>query len=495
MRPRLRVLAFVALLLSAPAAGTAQPPAHSAPPIAPAEYRARRDTLAARLGDGVVVAFGAREPMASWPAFRQLPGFAYLTGFAEPDAVLVLTLRGGRAAGQLFVQLPDARYQLYVGIPADSAAVARETGLARRDMAALRPALDSLARAGLPFHVVRDVGSGDAAGRDTVTLGATFLRDLARAHTGLAVRDAQPALDRMRARKSPAELALLRRAIAITDSAHLAALRAVRPGATERQAQGAIEHAFLRHGAEGPAFASIVGSGPNATTLHYTRNDRTMRAGDVVVMDVGASYGGYAADVTRTVPVGGRWTPEQRAVYAVVREAQDAAERAARVGARWAAAQAAADSVVARGLARLGLIESADAEFDAPWAAQCAAVARLCKQFALFLPHGLGHGIGLEVHDPAMWGFDDRTLRDGDVFTIEPGVYVNPELLKLLPDTPRNRAMLARVRPVVERYAHVGVRIEDDFLVTTRGLERLSRAPREADEIEAAMARARGPLP
>jgi hypothetical protein len=165
------------------------------------------------------------------------------------------------------------------------------------------------------------------------------------------------------------------------------------------------------------------------------------------------------------------------------------------VGAPWAAAQAAADSVVARGLARLGLIESADAALDAPWAEQCAERPRLCKQYALFLPHGLGHGIGLEVHDPAMYYFDDRTLRDGDVFTIEPGIYVNPEVLRLLPDTPRNRALAARVRPAVERYRHVGVRIEDDYLVTRRGLERLSRAPREIAEIEAAMSATRALVP
>jgi Xaa-Pro aminopeptidase len=220
------VTTVLALAPAAPAGG--QP---AVPHIALAEYQARRDSLAARLGDGVVVAFGAREPMAAWQPFRQLPGFAYLTSFAEPDAVLVLRLRGGRATGQVYVQVPDARYQLYVGIPAESASVARETGLARRDIAALRPALDSLARAGLPFHVARDVGSGDAAGRDTVTLGASFLRDLARAHPGLRVGDAQPVLDRLRARKSPAEVALLRRAIAATDSGHAAALRAVRPGA------------------------------------------------------------------------------------------------------------------------------------------------------------------------------------------------------------------------------------------------------------------------
>ena len=474
----------------APRAGGAQ-----AVPLA--EYRARRDSLAARMDSGVVVAFGAREPLAHWMPFRPLAGFRYLTNFAEPDAVLVLVKRGGRLVSSVFVDPPDARYQLYVGIPADSASVARETGLARRDMAELRPALDSLARAGLPFYALRDFTSSDAAERDTLTLGASFLRGLAAAHPGLVVRDAHEIVDRLRARKSARELALLRRAIAVTDDAHRAALRAVRPGANEREVQATIEAAFLTGGGEGPSFASIVGSGPNSTTLHYMKNSRVMQAGEVVVMDIGASYEGYAADVTRTVPVSGRFTPEQRAVYQIVRDAQTAAERASRVGASADAWQAAADSVVARGLARLGLVESPDAEFDAPWAEQCRDRPRLCKQYALFLPHGLGHGIGLEVHDPAMYYYDDRTFKDGDVFTIEPGVYVNPELLRLLPDTPRNRRMAQRIRPAVDRYRHVGVRIEDDYIVTAKGLEWLSRAPREIAEIEAAMAKGadRAPVP
>jgi Xaa-Pro aminopeptidase len=485
-----RLLATLSLACALTTARTAD-----AQPLPLAEYQARRDSLAAHLDSGVVVAFGAREPVALWTAYRPLPAFRYLTSFAEQDAVLVLVKQGGRLRSTVFVQPPDARYQLYVGIPADSATVARETGLARRDMRALRPMLDSLVRAGLPLYTLRDFASGDAAGRDTVTLGARFVEQLAAAHPGLAVRDAHPILDRLRARKSPRELALLRRAIEITDRAHAAAFRAVRPGANERQLQAVIESTFLMAGAEGPSFASIVGSGPNATQLHYMRNDRVMRAGDMVVMDIGASFEGYAADVTRTVPVTGRFTAEQRAVYQIVRDAQRAAESLAKPGAPWASLQAAADSVTAHGLARLGLIESADATFDAPWAGQCTASARLCRQLALFIPHGLGHGIGLEVHDPAHYYLDDRTLRPGDVFTIEPGIYVNPELLRLLPDTPRNRAMLARIRPVIERYRHVGVRIEDDYAVLRDGVERLSRAPREAAEIEAAMARGGAVVP
>ncbi len=185
----------------------------------------------------------------------------------------------------------------------------------------------------------------------------------------------------------------------------------------------------------------------------------------------------------------GRFSADQRAIYEIVLEAQKAAEQKAKVGSSSVEWQAAADSVVARGLAKLGLIESPDAEFDAPWARQCTGRARLCKQFALWLPHGLGHGIGLEVHDPAMYYEGNRVFGEGDVFTIEPGIYVNPEVLKLLPDTPKNRAFLAKVRPAVARYANTGVRIEDDYVVTSKGLERLSLAPREIPEIEAAMAK------
>ncbi len=453
------------------------------------EYQARRAALADAIDSGVVLAFGVREPITHWGQLRQLPAVRYLTNFEEPDAVLLLVDRGGSLTSYIFTSPVDSRYQLYVGIPADSATIARETGLVRRPMTALRPMLDSLVGGGLPLYTLRDFGSEDASGRDTVTLGARFVADLVAAHPGLAPRDAHPIVDSLRARKSPTEMQLLRKAIAITDDAHRAAMAAIRPGMVERSVQGVIERAFLEGGAEGPGFSSIVGSGPNSTTLHYAKNERTMRPGEVVVMDIGASYEGYSADVTRTVPVNGHFSADQRAIYEIVLEAQKAAEQKAKVGSSSVEWQAAADSVVARGLAKLGLIESPDAEFDAPWARQCTGRARLCKQFALWLPHGLGHGIGLEVHDPAMYYEGNRVFGEGDVFTIEPGIYVNPEVLKLLPDTPKNRAFLAKVRPAVARYANTGVRIEDDYVVTSKGLERLSLAPREIPEIEAAMAK------
>jgi len=145
--------------------------------------------------------------------------------------------------------------------------------------------------------------------------------------------------------------------------------------------------------------------------------------------------------------------------------------------------------VVARGVARLGITEGVDATFDPPWADQCTARPVACTQAFLYMAHGLGHGIGLEVHDmPHPWK-DAGAFAPGDVFTIEPGIYVSRKLLEILPDTPKNRAMIAKVRPAVERYADIGIRIEDDYLITPRGVEWLSRAPREIAEIEAEMAR------
>lgn len=455
--------------------------------IEPAEYTARRDSLAARLGSGVLVAFGAPSPTGV-ARQSQLPAFRWLTGFLEPDAALVLQLRDGRASGTVFLQPRDPRRALYDGFPPDSAAVARTTGLAARSIAALGPMLDSLAGPGPTIWTLRDYAGNDYADSDSLTRGAVFMRAFAERHPGLTLRDAHPTVDSLRARKSPGELALLRRAIDVTVAAQRDAMRAIRPGMWEYQVEALFAAAFRRTGGDGPAFGSIVGSGPNSTQYHYEANTRQMRAGDVVVMDVGAGWSGYAADVTRTVPVSGRFTAEQRTVYRIVREAQRAAERVAGPGASYQAWRDTARAVVARGVARLGLTEGVDATFDPPWADQCPREPVRCTQSFLYMAHGLGHGIGLEVHDPPHPWKDTGSFAPGDVFTIEPGIYISTRLLDILPDTPKNRAMIARVRPAVERYHDIGIRIEDDYAITPTGVEWLSRAPREPEEIEAAVA-------
>ena len=237
--------------------------------------------------------------------------------------------------------------------------------------------------------------------------------------------------------KSPAELDLIRRAAYVTSLAHRAVFRTIEPGMNEFEAHGLIEYYFRRHGADRPSFATIVGSGPNSTTLHYNAADRFMNAGEVVVMDIGASYRGYAADITRTVPVSGRFSAEQRAIYGIVLAAQKAAEALVRPGATWQQLNQAADSVLAHGLAELGLIDAPDATY------QCGQ--GRCQQLRLFYMHGLGHGIGLEVHDPELSYFGP--MREGSAFTIEPGIYVRADALDFLSPTPANRAMIDRLSP------------------------------------------------
>jgi Xaa-Pro aminopeptidase len=255
----------------------------------------------------------------------------------------------------------------------------------------------------------------------------------------------------------------------------------------EYEVEALFQSAFRRTGGDGPAFVSIIGSGPNSTQYHYNANDRRMADGDVLVMDVGAGYGGYAADVTRTVPVSGRFTADQRAVYQIVRDAQDAAARVAGPGAAYQAWRDSARAVIARGVARLGLTEGVGATFDPPWADACTQDPSRCRQDFLYMAHGLGHGIGLDVHDhPHAWLGPGR-FAPGDVFTIEPGIYISTTLLDMLPDTPKNRQMIAKVRSTVERYTNIGVRIEDDYVITAGGVEWLSKAPREITDIEAAM--------
>ncbi|HUF31372.1 MAG TPA: M24 family metallopeptidase, partial [Gemmatimonadaceae bacterium] len=200
------------------------------------------------------------------------------------------------------------------------------------------------------------------------------------------------------------------------------------------------------------------------------------------VMDIGASYRGYTADVTRTVPVNGTFSPEQRRIYEIVRAAQAAAERAATLGSDAARMTQAAAQVLAQGLARLGLIQAPDATYDCP--AQGASAP--CLQLQLFYMHGLGHGIGLDVHDPEQF-YHTRRIEAGSAFTIEPGLYIRGNVLETLPETPRNREIASALSAAVATYSNIGVRIEDDYIATAQGVEWISRAPRELSEVEEAM--------
>jgi len=458
--------------------------------IPTAEYAARRDTVAAHLGDGVLLSFGAGESMTDEADFHQLPAFQYLTGYDRANAVFVMAVRGGKVTYQMLFEPPiDPRRALYDGFAPDSADLAHRTGLGLRDRDQLRGVMDGLAWRGT-LWTVTDAHSRDYRSSDSLSAERYFTQRFWAAHPGVTIRSADAMLDSLMVVKSPAEIALLRKAVSISVLGEIAAMKAVHPGANEGQIQALTDYTFRMAGASGASFRAIIGSGPNSTSYHYRANDRDMQAGEVVVMDMGALYEGYAGDVTRTIPVSGKYTADQAAVYAIVRSAQQAAADVARPGAPVGDGDKAIRAIMATELAKLGLTEGPDASIDPPWAdaARCERVPVVCSQAFLYMAHGPGHGIGLEVHDAGGYSYSPTGIFQlNEVFTIEPGVYISTALLDMLPDTPKNRAFIAKVRPVVERYNHIGIRIEDDYLITPTGVEWLSQAPREMKDIEAVM--------
>ncbi len=450
-----------------------------------AEYAARRAALASRVGDGAVVAFGGREPVRHWPPFYQLPAFRYLTGFLESDAAFVLATRGGEVVSTLFLARPNARTALFNGVRVTAEAVSRNLGLSARYTDELPAFVDSLLATGLRLYSVADFQSNEYSTSDSLTAGRAFVRRVQARRPGLRVREINQLVDELRAKKSEAEISLLTTAIAISSRAHEAAMRAIRPGIRENEIQAVMEAEYRNLGADSPGYSSIIGSGPNSTVLHYPAGTREAVSGEVVLMDVSAYYDGYTADITRTVPVDPVFSPEQREIYEIVLEAQKAAEAAIRPGVSGRAPTEAANAVLFAGLERLGLIESADATFDAP-PGLCPGGSGGCPQWYLYVYHGFFHGIGLDVHDPTHFGdVAPYRYQPGDVFTIEPGIYVRETVFDGLPNTGKNRRLIERTRAATLKYRNIGVRIEDNYVLTPGGLVRLSDVPREIADIEA----------
>lgn len=457
--------------------------------IPTAEYAARRAALAERMDSGVVIAFGRREPVNHWPPFYQNPHFRYLTGFLESNAAFLLVKQGGRTTSTLFVERQNARVALYLGDRKTPTQVAAELGMTARFTDELQQVTDSLARAGLPFFSISDAQSGEFEGRDSLSFGRAFTAALQKRVPGVKLTDATQRVAALRAKKSDAELALIKKAAEISAKAHEEVMRTVRPGMKESDIQALMEATYRKLGADGPGYTSIVGAGGNSTVLHWPASFREAKAGEVVLMDVGAYFDGYSADVTRTIPVDGLYTQEAKDVYTVVLDAQKAAERNVKPGTARRVPTDSAYVVLKAGLTKLKLIESPTASFDAPpglcpgtWANADGT----CPQWYLYVYHGFMHGIGLDVHDPAQFS-DTPAARfeNGDAFTIEPGLYVREHVFRDLPDTPRNRQLIAHARAAAQKYRNVGVRIEDDYVLVKGELVRISLAPREIKEIEA----------
>jgi Xaa-Pro aminopeptidase len=296
----------------------------------------------------------------------------------------------------------------------------------------------------------------------TETVEGLRLRSRAGADPPSEIVDPRSIIHEMRLRKEPGELELMRRAQEITREGHAQAARLARGSVFEYELQAALEWSFRRRGAAGPAYGTIVGGGANATVLHYIANDQPLRDGDLVLIDAGSELQGYASDVTRTYPVGGRFSGPGRALYEVVLEAQRAGLAECRPGSDLAAVHQAAVRRLVEGLLALGLLEGEPDRVIAE------------EGYRRFYMHNTSHWLGLDVHDVGSYRVDGRhrPLEPGMVLTVEPGLYVAPDDERADP-----------------RFRGIGVRIEDDVLITPDGCENLSSSiPKAPDEVEALVA-------
>lgn len=288
-----------------PDQGWTIPALPGAAPISREEFAARRRALVEQMEDGVLFVLGRDESGPSYQAFAQTSNFRYLTGYTEPEAALVIAKRGGEVRELLFVQPRDPSREVWDGTRLGADGATRITGIPARESMAMEAALDSLLQGATTLYTLTPEG-----GESVLTTEQQVIQALRREHPSVTrVVNLAPRVSALRQNKTPAELDLLRRAIYITTLAHREAARAVESGMNEFEIHALIEGTFRRNGAERPGFGSIVGSGPNSTTLHYRSADRYMQDGEMLVMDIGAAFNGYTADVTRTVPVNGRFSP------------------------------------------------------------------------------------------------------------------------------------------------------------------------------------------
>ncbi len=417
--------------------------------------------------------------------YRQDSNLLYLTGINQEETILVLMPGNATRKEILFIREADARREHWEGHSLTPAEATAQSGIQTvMTLNAFEPfiaaVLSKRATGGSAGEYDRFV---DALGANRARLAlllerqshlsepvgpaTAFASKLRERFFGFSVQDAAPIVHELRQIKTPYEQEVLRKSVSISSDAHRAGMKAAAPGKFEYEVEAAIEEVYLRNGAMSWGYPSIVGSGPNATILHYRTSTRKMESGDLLLVDAAANYQGYTGDITRTYPVNGTFTREQRDIYAIVLAAQEAGMRAVRAGAQASAVQAACDEVLRAGLLRLGLVTEATG-----------------TQFKTWSTHGVLHYIGMDVHDVST----RRVLEPGMTFVIEPGIYIREAALDNLPKTSDNAAFIAKVRPVVQKYRNIGVRVEDSFLLTASGLERLSEhVPRTIEEIEGFM--------
>lgn len=473
-----------------------------------ATFIERRRRFAEAIGDGLAIAPAASETVRNndvHHTFRQASDFFFLTGFDEPDAVAVFNPSHAKERYVLFVRPRDRETEIWTGhragvegavahYGADAAYPVDQLDAKLREYAIDRPVL---------FYRLGNQAFDARVIRLAVELRAARSRGFC---APVRIEDPGPIVHELRLRRSPAELARQRRACQISRDAHIEAMRYAQPGMREYQVQAAVEFVFRSEGSPRDAYPSIVASGPNACILHYVENQRRMADGDLLLIDAGCEYGYHASDITRTFPVNGRFTGPQRAVYEVVLRAQLAAIGAARPGVPYEAIHDAARRVIAEGLVGLKLLPRSVADSLA------------MHHYREFFMHGTGHWLGMDVHDVGDYRLQrqSRALEPGMVFTVEPGIYVDPEresvtfhlreyseeemwerrlrlgmtAARKLEDDEKAKARTV-THAIPEEFRGIGVRIEDDILVTGSGIENLTAGtPKTVEDVERACAEA-----
>ncbi|WP_411729653.1 Xaa-Pro aminopeptidase [Paraperlucidibaca sp.] len=431
--------------------------------ISPEEFACRRQALMARVGRDAAVIIPAavhhRRNRDTEYRYRQDSDFYYLTGFAEPEALLVLL--PGRAEGEfvLFCRDRDRAMEIWNGYRAGPEGAVSDFGASQAfviaDVATKLPELLAGRKQVYAPMATETAFDADLAG----WINAVRSQARAGVEAPQSLHAIDQALHPLRLIKSAAEIAIMQAAADLSAEGHRRAMAVAKAGRYEYELEAELLHSFTRHGCIAPAYGSIVGGGANACILHYTENNAELRDGDLVLIDAGGELAYYAADITRTFPVNGRFSAEQKALYEVVLAAQLAAIDVVQVGNSWQLPHETAVRVLCEGLLELGLLKG-----------ELSAVIE-AGDYRRFYMHRTGHWLGMDVHDVGDYRIDGewRAFAPGMVLTVEPGLYIAPD-----DDT------------VEARWRGIGIRIEDDVVVTESGPHVLTaKAPKTIAEIEA----------
>ncbi|BAU04147.1 Xaa-Pro aminopeptidase [Fischerella sp. NIES-3754] len=431
------------------------------------EYKQRREALMAKIGNGTAIFRSAPTAVMHNDVeynFRQDSDFFYLTGFNEPQAVAILAPHHPEHRFVLFVQPKDREQEIWSGYRCGVEAAKEIYGA---DEAYPIAELDEK----LPQYLEKADRIYYRLGRDRafndkiLNHWQRLMRSYPKRGTGpIAIEDTSPILHSMRLIKSQAELEFMRKAADIAVEAHNHAMQFTAPGLYEYEVQAEIEHIFRKRGGMGPAYPSIVASGVNACVLHYVENNRQMQDKELLLIDAGCAYAYYNSDITRTFPVGGKFTPEQKILYEIVLAAQKQAIAQVQPGNPYNLFHDTAVRVLTEGLVEIGILKG---EID-----------KLIEEekYKPFYMHRTGHWLGLDVHDVGVYqhGDNPQILQPGQVVTVEPGLYIVPDT-KPAEDQPE----------IDQRWVGIGIRIEDDVLVTPTGNEVLTAGvPKEIEDLE-----------